>query len=214
MDAWRGCGAGVALGWGGAPAQATKRLEADEAGRVRRRGGSGRRHGYFRAGRAARDPEQQARRPADLVSNKGGSSGAETFVYVKAAAGDGQLAFGTSNLHAADGAGGEAYGFRTRGRDGVRRVRALEQGRLALQRLQVVYRGRQGGERDRSFKMAGALSKDTDQTLTRYIEDTGAKFIYVPFRSGGEASVQLTGGHVQSHVNNPSESLAIGAPGR
>jgi putative tricarboxylic transport membrane protein len=59
-----------------------------------------------------------------------------------------------------------------------------------------------------SFKMAGALSKDTDQTLTRYIEkDTGAKFIYIPYRSGGEASVQLTGGHVNSHVNNPSESI-------
>jgi tripartite-type tricarboxylate transporter receptor subunit TctC len=56
--------------------------------------------------------------------------------------------------------------------------------------------------------MAGALSKDTDQTLTRYIEkDTGAKLIYIPYRSGGEASVQLTGGHVQSHTNNPSESV-------
>ena len=59
-----------------------------------------------------------------------------------------------------------------------------------------------------TFKMAGALSKDTDQTLTRFIEkDTGAKFIYIPFKSGGEASVQLTGGHVMSHVNNPSESV-------
>ena len=52
--------------------------------------------------------------------------------------------------------------------------------------------------------MAGALSKDTDQTLTRYIEkDTGAKFIYIPFRSGGEASVQLTGGHVQLPRQQP-----------
>src|SRR3712207_7382465 len=30
---------------------------------------------------------------------------------------------------------------------------------------------------------------------------------YIPYRSGGEASVQLTGGHVQSHTNNPSESI-------
>jgi tripartite-type tricarboxylate transporter receptor subunit TctC len=59
-----------------------------------------------------------------------------------------------------------------------------------------------------TFKMAGALSKDTDQTLTRLIEkDTGAKFIYIPYKSGAEASVQLTGGHVQSHTNNPSESI-------
>ena len=35
-----------------------------------------------------------------LISNKGGGSGAETYIYVKANAGDGhKLAFGTSNLY-------------------------------------------------------------------------------------------------------------------
>src|SRR3979409_349785 len=57
-------------------------------------------------------------------------------------------------------------------------------------------------------KMGGAQSKDTDEVLTRMIEKTAnLKFIYIPFKSGAEAAVQLAGGHVDSHVNNPSESV-------
>ena len=71
-----------------------------------------------------------------LVSNKGGGSGAETFVYVKAAAGDAhKLAFGTSNLYTLPmvaKVGVQAHGLPARGRHGVRRVHPLEQGRLAL----------------------------------------------------------------------------------
>ena len=59
-----------------------------------------------------------------------------------------------------------------------------------------------------TFKMGGSQSKDTDQTLTSLIEDaTGTKFIYVPFKSGGEAAVQLAGGHIDSNTNNPNENV-------
>jgi putative tricarboxylic transport membrane protein len=58
------------------------------------------------------------------------------------------------------------------------------------------------------FKMGGAQSKDTDETLTRLIEKAaGIKITYIPFKSGSEAAVQLAGGHITSHVNNPSESI-------
>ena len=58
------------------------------------------------------------------------------------------------------------------------------------------------------FKMGGAQSKDTDEVLTRMIEKTASvKFTYIPFKSGAEAAVQLAGGHIDSHVNNPNESL-------
>src|SRR4029079_3694729 len=58
------------------------------------------------------------------------------------------------------------------------------------------------------FKMGGAQSKDTDEVLTRLIEKAAkVKFTYIPFKSGAEAAVQLAGGHVDSHVNNPSESI-------
>src|SRR6267142_2682067 len=58
------------------------------------------------------------------------------------------------------------------------------------------------------FKMGGAQSKDTDETLTRMIDKAAkVKFVYIPFKSGAEAAVQLAGGHIDAHVNNPSESI-------
>ena len=59
-----------------------------------------------------------------------------------------------------------------------------------------------------TLKMGGAQSKDTDQTLTRMIDKTAnVKFIYMPFKSGAEAAVQLAGGHIDSHINNPNENI-------
>jgi tripartite-type tricarboxylate transporter receptor subunit TctC len=60
-----------------------------------------------------------------------------------------------------------------------------------------------------SIKMGGAQSKDTDHILTRQIEmATDTKMVYVPFKSGSEVAVQLSGGHVDANVNNPSENIA------
>ena len=57
--------------------------------------------------------------------------------------------------------------------------------------------------------MGGTGSKQEDQIITVAIEKaTGAKFIYVPFKGGGEVAVQLVGGHVNSTVNNPIEAVA------
>jgi len=145
-----------------------------------------------------------------LVLNKGGGSGAETFVYVKGAAGDGhKLAFGTSNLYTLPMVAKVAFKHTD-----FMPVAAMVFDEFILwtkgDAPYTDYKSFTSAAKSAngSFKMAGALSKDTDQTLTRLIEkDTGGKFIYVPYRSGGEASVQLSGGHVQSHVNNPSESV-------
>jgi tripartite-type tricarboxylate transporter receptor subunit TctC len=63
-------------------------------------------------------------------------------------------------------------------------------------------------EKKGDFRMGGAQSKDTDEVLTRIIEKTASvKITYIPFKSGAEAAVQLAGGHIDAHVNNPSESL-------
>jgi putative tricarboxylic transport membrane protein len=60
------------------------------------------------------------------------------------------------------------------------------------------------------FKMGGTGSKREDQILTVFMEKkTGAKFAYLPYKSGGEAATQLVGNHTQSNVNNPSENLEI-----
>src|SRR5215813_6626685 len=65
------------------------------------------------------------------------------------------------------------------------------------------------------FKMGGTGSKREDQVLTVFIEKrTGAKFLYLPYKSGGDAATQLVGNHTQSHVNNPSENVEVWRAGQ
>jgi tripartite-type tricarboxylate transporter receptor subunit TctC len=57
--------------------------------------------------------------------------------------------------------------------------------------------------------MGGTGSKQEDQILTVGLEKaTGTKFIYIPYKGGGEVAVQLVGGHVDATVNNPIEAVA------
>jgi putative tricarboxylic transport membrane protein len=59
------------------------------------------------------------------------------------------------------------------------------------------------------MKMGGTGSKQEDQILTVGLEKaTGTKFIYLPFKGGGDVAVQLVGKHVDSTVNNPIEAVA------
>jgi tripartite-type tricarboxylate transporter receptor subunit TctC len=65
------------------------------------------------------------------------------------------------------------------------------------------------------FKMGGTGSKREVHVLTVFLEKkTGAKFAYLPYKSGGEAATQLVGNHTQSNVNNPSRTSRCGARGR
>jgi putative tricarboxylic transport membrane protein len=65
------------------------------------------------------------------------------------------------------------------------------------------------------FKMGGTGSKREDHVLTVFLEKkTGAKFAYLPYKSGGEAATQLVGDHTQSNVNNPSENLEVWRAGQ
>jgi tripartite-type tricarboxylate transporter receptor subunit TctC len=60
------------------------------------------------------------------------------------------------------------------------------------------------------FKMGGTGSKREDHILTVFLEKrTGAKFVYLPYKSGGEAATQLVGNHTQANVNNPSENIEV-----
>jgi tripartite-type tricarboxylate transporter receptor subunit TctC len=59
------------------------------------------------------------------------------------------------------------------------------------------------------MRMGGTGSKQEDQILTVGMEKaTGTKFIYIPFKGGGEVAVQLVGKHLDSTVNNPAEAVA------
>jgi putative tricarboxylic transport membrane protein len=58
------------------------------------------------------------------------------------------------------------------------------------------------------MKMGGTGSKQEDQIITVAIEkQSGAKFVYIPYKGGGEVAVQLVGKHVDSTVNNPIEAV-------
>lgn len=58
------------------------------------------------------------------------------------------------------------------------------------------------------MKMGGTGSKQEDQIITVAIEkQSGDKFIYIPYKGGGEVAVQLVGKHVDSTVNNPIEAV-------
>jgi len=65
------------------------------------------------------------------------------------------------------------------------------------------------------FKLGGTGSKREDHVLTVFMEKkTGAKFTYLPYKSGGEAATQLVGGHTEANVNNPSENLEVWRAGQ
>jgi putative tricarboxylic transport membrane protein len=66
-----------------------------------------------------------------------------------------------------------------------------------------------------TFKMGGTGSKREDQILSAFIEKrTGAKFNYLPYKSGGEAATQLVGNHIEANVNNPSENAEVWRAGQ
>ncbi|MHB9097947.1 MAG: Bug family tripartite tricarboxylate transporter substrate binding protein [Syntrophales bacterium] len=62
---------------------------------------------------------------------------------------------------------------------------------------------------DGTFKMGGTGSKREDQIISVAFEKVvGKKITYIPYKSGGEAQIQLAGKHIDSNVNNPSENVA------
>lgn len=145
-----------------------------------------------------------------VVVNKAGGSGAEGYTYVKGMTGDPyHLIFGTSNAWSQPLVSKVAFNYTD-----FTPIAAMVQDEFMLwvkqdapyKTVQDYLKAMQA--KGNAAKMAGAQSKDTDETLTRLIgKAAGIKFIYVPFKSGAEAAVQLAGGHVDSHVNNPSESV-------
>jgi putative tricarboxylic transport membrane protein len=70
-------------------------------------------------------------------------------------------------------------------------------------------------EKNGTMKMGGTGSAQEDQIITILLEQTqGVKFIYVPFKGGGEVCVNLVGKHVDSTVNNPIECVSHWKAGR
>ncbi len=147
-----------------------------------------------------------------IVVNKSGGAGAEGFLSVKDAKGDPHKIIVTlSNLFTTPLATGVPFNWRDMTPVSMM---ALDQFVLWVNSETPYKTGKDyldavkaGGPS--KFKMGGTGSKQEDQILTVGIEKaSGTKFIYIPFKGGGEVAVQLVGKHVDSTVNNPVEAVA------
>ena len=147
-----------------------------------------------------------------IVVNKGGGAGAEGFIYVKEAKGDPhKIIITLSNLFTTPLAQNTPFNWRDLTPVSMM---ALDQFVLWVNAETPYKTGadyikamKEAGPS--KFKMAGTGAKQEDQIITVAIEkQTGVKFIYIPFKGGGDVAVQLVGKHVDSTVNNPIEAVA------
>jgi len=147
-----------------------------------------------------------------VVVNKSGGAGAEGFLDVKGAKGDGhKIIITLSNLFTTPLATGVPFNWKDLTPvkmmaldEFVLWVNAETPYKTAKEYVEAV---KKAGPN--KFKMAGTGSKQEDQIITVAIEQkTGTKFTYIPFKGGGDVAVQLVGKHVESTVNNPIEAVA------
>ena len=145
-----------------------------------------------------------------VVTNKGAGSGAEGFVYGRAAQGDPhKVIFATNNEWllplVAKVAWKPADLTPVAGMAFDEFMLWVKQDAPYRTAAEFVAAAR---EKPGAVRMGGSQTRDTDQTLTALIQRAaGVRFTYVPFRGGGEAGVQLAGGHIDGNTNNPSESI-------
>jgi len=146
-----------------------------------------------------------------VVLNKGGGAGAEGFLDVKGDNGNPhKIIITLSNLFTTPLATGVPFNWKDLTPvamlaldEFVLWVPASAPYKTAMEYLAAVK------PTPSKFKMGGTGSKQEDQIITVAIEKiTGAKFVYVPFKGGGEVATQLVGKHVDSSVNNPIEAVA------
>ena len=147
-----------------------------------------------------------------VVVNKGGGAGAEGFLEVKGATGDPhKIIITLSNLFTTPLASGVPFSWKDLTPVSMM---ALDQFVLWVNaetpyKTAKDYIDAAKAAGPNKFKMGGTGSKQEDQIITVAVEKlTGTKFIYVPFKGGGDVAVQLVGKHVDSSVNNPIEAVA------
>lgn len=147
-----------------------------------------------------------------IVVNKSGGAGAEGFLDLKEAKGEPhKIIITLSNLFTTPMATGVPFNWKDMTPVSMMAldqfvlwVNATSPYKTATEYITAV---KAAGPN--KFKMGGTGSKQEDQIITVSLEKaTGTKFIYVPFKGGGEVAVQLVGDHIHSTVNNPIEAVA------
>jgi tripartite-type tricarboxylate transporter receptor subunit TctC len=147
-----------------------------------------------------------------IVVNKSGGAGAEGFLAVKDAKGDpNKIIITLSNLFTTPLATGVPFNWKD-----LTPVAMLALDQFVLwvnaetpYKTAKEYLDAVKAAGPSKMKMGGTGSKQEDQIITVAIEKaTGTKFIYIPFKGGGDVAVQLVGKHIDSSVNNPIEAVA------
>ena len=152
-----------------------------------------------------------------VVSLKGGASGAEALMYMKSSAGDpNRVLLAYSLIYMLPLSAKIPFNWRELTPVSVI---ALDQFVLwdntTMPQANVKDFIAAAKAANPPFKMGGTGSKREDHVLTVFIEKrTGAKFAYLPYKSGGEAATQLVGNHTQANVNNPSENAEVWRAGQ
>jgi tripartite-type tricarboxylate transporter receptor subunit TctC len=146
-----------------------------------------------------------------IVVNKSGGAGAEGFLHVKGKKGDAHtLIITLSNLFTTPLHTGVPFNWKDL--TPIARL-ALDQFILWVN-VETPYKTAKEyvnavKEKPGQFKMGGTGSAQEDQIITIQLEQAlGLKFIYVPFKGGGEVCVNLVGKHVDSTLNNPIECVS------
>ncbi len=152
-----------------------------------------------------------------VVSLKGGASGAEALMYMKSSDGDpNRLLLAYSLIYMLPLSAKIPFNWRDLSPIAVT---AMDQFVL-WDNTELPYKNVKefvdaAKASPQPFKMGGTGSKREDHILTVFMEKkTGAKFAYLPYKSGGEAATQLVGNHTASNVNNPSENLEVWRAGQ
>ncbi|MSQ62818.1 MAG: tripartite tricarboxylate transporter substrate binding protein [Betaproteobacteria bacterium] len=150
-----------------------------------------------------------------VVVNKAGGAGSEGFLDVKGAKGDPhKIIITLSNLFTTPLAQDTPFNWRD-----LTPVQMLALDQFVLwvnaetpyktSKEYLAAAKARSGEPAKRMKMGGTGAKQEDQIITVAIEQrTDTKFIYIPYKGGGEVAVQLVGKHVDSTVNNPIEAVA------
>jgi putative tricarboxylic transport membrane protein len=147
-----------------------------------------------------------------IVVNRSGGAGAEGFLDVKGAKGDPhKIIITLSNLFTTPMATGVPFNWKD-----MTPVAMLALDQFVLwvnadtpYKTAKDYAAAVKAAGPGKFKMGGTGSKQEDQIITVGLEKAiGSKFIYVPFKGGGDVAVQLVGKHIDSSVNNPIEAVA------
>jgi putative tricarboxylic transport membrane protein len=152
-----------------------------------------------------------------IVSLKGGASGAEALMYMKSSAGDPhKVLIAYSLIYMLPLSAKIPFDWRD-----LTPVSVIALDEFVLwDNAQLPYKTtgefvEAARKADPVFKMGGTGSKREDHVLTVFLEKkTGAKFAYLPYKSGGEAATQLVGNHTAANVNNPSENLEVWRAGQ